>query len=555
MARAIIESSLRFKLLVVLTGAGVLLLGAVKLQGAPVDTLPEFTPLHVEIQTEALGLSASEVEQLITVPLEGDMLNGVAGIDVIRSSSVMGLSSIVLVFEPGTDGLGARQLVQERLIQAGQALPNVSKHPVMLQPRSASNRVMMIGLTSEELSPLELGILARWTIRPRLLGVEGVSNVVLWGHRDHQLQVQVDPVRLAKKDVTLQQVVRTTGNAQLVSPLSFLEASSPGTSGFVDTANQRLQIQHVLPIAEPAKLAQVPLEGVPPGTLRLRDVASVVEHHQPLIGDSLVDGKPGLMLVVEKFPGSNTLQVTRDVEAALDSLRPGLAGVEIHEGVFRPATYIETAARNLRVAVLLGAVLAFLGLSALLFSWRAALVIVFSTCLSVLAAALVIVGLGETINMLTLAGLLLAAVLVLDDAIAGVEAVWNRLRDGSGEPLSQLVCEATARSRTAAAFAASAALLAAVPVLFLPGPADDFYAPLVLSYALALLAATAVAITVTPALTLLLVRRPPTRESPLAAWLAGGYSGAVGRVVGYRRPLAAAVVGATAVAAVGGVLL
>ncbi len=146
----------------------------------PVDVLPEFTPPYVEIQTEALGLSAAEVEQLITVPLEADLLNGVAWLDTIRSESVPGLSSIVLVFEPGTDIMRARQLVQERLTQA-HALPNVSKPPAMLQLLSSASRFLMIGFSSQEVSPIEMSVLARWTARPRLMGVPGVANVAIWG--------------------------------------------------------------------------------------------------------------------------------------------------------------------------------------------------------------------------------------------------------------------------------------------------------------------------------------------------------------------------------------
>ena len=175
----------------------ILAFGVWQLRDADVDSLPEFTPTVVEVQTEALGLSAEEMEQLITVPLEQDLLNGVAWMDSIRSQSVPGLSSIVMEFEPGTDLYRARQVVQERLNEA-HALPNVAKVPAMLQPQSSTSRAMMISLSSEELTPIQLGVLARWTIVPRLTGVPGVSNVVIWGQKERQLQVLVDPERLAR---------------------------------------------------------------------------------------------------------------------------------------------------------------------------------------------------------------------------------------------------------------------------------------------------------------------------------------------------------------------
>ena len=178
--------------LILAAAIGILALGIVQLRGTSLEVLPEFSPPYAEIQTEALGLSAEEVEQLITVPLEQDLLNGVEGVDVIRSESLPGLSSIVMVFEPGTDIYRGRQLIEERLTQA-HALPNVSKPPTLLQPLSSANRVVMIGMSTTELTPIEQSVIARWTVRPRLMGVPGVANVSIWGLRDQQLQVQVDP--------------------------------------------------------------------------------------------------------------------------------------------------------------------------------------------------------------------------------------------------------------------------------------------------------------------------------------------------------------------------
>ena len=261
MIRAIVGASLRFRLLVIGIAAGVMVVGIMQLRDAPVDVLPEFTPPYVEVQTEALGLSAEEVEQLITVPLEADLLNGVQGVDMIRSESIPGLSSITMVFEPGTDIYRARQLVAEPLTQA-HALPNVSKPPTMLQPLSSSSRLMMIGLSSKALSPIEKSVIARWTMRPRLMGVPGVANVSVWGMRDQQIQVQVDPETLRDKNVRLDQVIATAGNAQVASPVSYLEASTPGTGGFLETPNQRLQVRNVVDqIADPKELGKVPGRG------------------------------------------------------------------------------------------------------------------------------------------------------------------------------------------------------------------------------------------------------------------------------------------------------
>jgi Cu/Ag efflux pump CusA len=278
------------------------------------------TVVAVVVALAVLGVwqfqSAAEVEQLITVPLEQDLLNGVAWLDTIRSQSVPGLSSIELVFERGTPIVRARQVVQERLTQA-HALPNVSSPPQMLQPVSSTSRVLMVGLSSSELSAIDLSVLARWTVRPKLLGVEGVANVAIFGLRERQLQVQVDPVKLQAQGVTLDQVIATAGNALWVSPLTFLEASTPGTGGFIDTPNQRLGVQHILPIDSPEDLEQVIVEGTATSApLRLGDVTTVVEDHQPLIGDALAPaGGPSLLVVIDKFPSANTADVTEGVEA------------------------------------------------------------------------------------------------------------------------------------------------------------------------------------------------------------------------------------------------
>src|SRR5262245_20194310 len=343
MMRWIVGTSMQLRVLVVVIAAVIMVFGITQLRQMPVDVLPEFSQPYVEIQTESLGLSAEEVEQLITTPMEQDLLVGLPWLKTIRSESVPGLSSVVLFFEPGTDLMRARQMVSERMTQAV-AMPHVSKPPVMMQPLSATNRVMIIGLSSKTVPHIQMSVLARWTIQPRLMGVPGVANVSIWGQRDRQLQVQVDPKRLAEKNVSLLQVLETTGNSLWVSSLSFVEASTPGTGGFIDTANQRLGIRHILPIVSPAELAQVPIEDAK--DVHLSDVANVIENYQPLIGDALSGDGPSLMLVVEKFPGANTLQVTHGVEEAMSELGPGMAGITVNTSVFRPADFIETSIGN-----------------------------------------------------------------------------------------------------------------------------------------------------------------------------------------------------------------
>ncbi|MEW5956926.1 MAG: efflux RND transporter permease subunit [Chloroflexota bacterium] len=523
----IIRTSMGIRFLVIILAAVLLVYGFSQLRGMPVDVYPEFNPPLVEVQTEALGLSAAEVESLITVPTEADLLNGVAWLDQIYSESVPGMSSILLVFEPGTNVIRARQMVAERLTQAF-ALPNVSKPPVMLQPLSSSSRVMLVGLSSENLSLIELGVLARWNIKPRLLGVPGVANVATWGQRERQLQVQVDPAQLQAKGVTLDQVIETAGEALWVSPLSFLESSTPGNAGWIDTPNQRLTVQHLLPISTAEDLAKVAVadtEG-----LLLSDVATVVEDHQLLIGDAALNDGPGLLLVIEKFPGANTLDVTRGVEEALEAMRPGLGGVEIDTTLFRPANYIETAIGNLSTLVLIGAVLVVLVLGAFFFNWRTALISLVAIPVSLVAAGYILYLRGATFNTMILAGLVIALGAVIDDAIIDADNIARRLRqrrqEGSDESPATIVLEATLEMRSPIGFALVIMLLAVAPLFFLPGLSGSFFQPLAVSYVLAVLTSIVVALIVTPALSLALLADAPLgpRESPLVRGLQGVYN-------------------------------
>jgi Cu/Ag efflux pump CusA len=539
MMRWITGASLKSKGLVVALALGLLVLGFAQVRNMPRDVLPEFTPPTVQVQTEALGLSAEEVEQLITVPLEQDLLAGVAFLDFMRSESLPGLSRIEMVFESGTPIARARQVVNERLTQAGAfaALPNVSKPPQMLQPLSSTSRVMMVRLSSETKSLVDLGVLARWTIRPRLMAVPGVANVSVWGQREQQLQVQVDPGRLQEEGVTLDEVISTTGNALWASPLTHLEASTPGAGGFYDTRTQRIGVEHTQPISTPSDLAKVRVEGDAAGAARptLGEVSTVTASHQPLIGDAVFTDGPGLLVVVEKFPEANPVKVTRDLDHAIRSLRPGLAGIELDSSFFRPARYVESAGDNLRTALLVGLVLLALALLALFFDLRSAFVVLVSVLVAVAAAAVVLWLRGETLNAMVLAGLVLALAVVIDDAVLGVESI--RRESTVGGALKALLAV-----RGPLVYGTVILGLTLIPILVLDGELGAFFPTLALSYAGAVLVSLLVALTVTPALSMLLARKQPgpQAESPVIGWLRSRYERLSGRLMTGRAGLALA---------------
>jgi CzcA family heavy metal efflux pump len=544
--RWIVGSSLKFRFLVIAASVAMVAFGIDRFRGMPVDVFPEFAPPRVEIQTICLGLSTAEVEELVTIPLE-QAFNGVAGLDVMRSKSVPQLSSILLQFERGTDLLLARQLVAERLQVATPTLPTWAAPPVMIQPLSATSRMMKIGISSKELSVTDMSMTAYWKIAARLLRVPGVANIAIWGERLKMLTVQVEPERLRAHGVTLDQVMETTADSVAAGLLFYSEGARIGTGGFIDTPNQRLQIRHTSPIITPEALAQVPLSGQNGAPLLLGDVAQVSFEHQPMIGDAIINDDVGLLLIVEKFPWANTLQVTHGVEAALDELRPGLPGMEIDHEIFRPATFIEVSIENLTTALFIGAVLVIVVLGAFLFEWRTALISVIAIPLSLVAAGLVLYLFGATINVMVLAGFVIALGAVVDDAIIDIENIVRRLRqhrrEGSDKSTATIILEASLEIRSAIVYATLIIVLAVVPVLFLEGLSGAFFQPLALSYGLALLASMVVALTVTPALSLMLLSDVPLerRESPLIRWLQHGYDRLLTPIIRTPRPAYAAV--------------
>ena len=341
----LVRTALRLRVAIVAAAIVLMVAGIRSVRQAPIDVFPEFAPPRVEIQTEGPGLSSEEVETLITVPIE-NALNGILGVDTIRSTSVLGLSSVVLYFETGTDLLQARQLVQERVATLTGQLPVVSGTPVILAPLSATSRVLKVGLSSEKLSQVELSTLARWTIRPRLMAIRGVANVAIWGQRDRQIQVLVDPERLRDHQVTLDQVVRTVRGAV-----------TPAAGGFIDTPNQRLAVTHLPTVYVAEDLRRVPVAYRNGAPLELGKVADVVEGFPTPIGDAVINDGPGILLIVEKQPTGNTLDVTYDVEQALEALRPALADVDVDSTIFRPATFIEMSIDNLQQALFFGCLL------------------------------------------------------------------------------------------------------------------------------------------------------------------------------------------------------
>jgi CzcA family heavy metal efflux pump len=511
--RWLVATSLRLRVVVLALAVLTVVIGMRLIPRMPLDVFPEFAPPYVEIQTEAPGLSAEEVESLVTFPLENALV-GTPGLTTLRSKSVMGLSQIRMLLAEGADLYRSRQLVQERLALEAPRLPAVARPPVILQPLSSLSRMMKIGVSSKRLSQRDLTELALWTIRPRLMAIPGVANVAIWGQRDKQLQVLIDPNRLRAHETSLDMVLKAAG-----------EAVALDAGGFVDTPNQRMAVRQVSFVRNPEDLARTVVAFRGGAPLRLGDVAEVAVGSPPPIGDAIINDEPGLLLIVEKQPAANMLEVSRKVESTLELLKPGLADVEIDPTIFRPATFVERSIDNLSHAFLTGCVLVVGILVLFLFDWRTSVVSLTAIPLSLMAAVIVLYAWGLSMNIMVIAGLVIALGEVVDDAIIDVENIVRRLRlnRSSEHPRSafRVVLDASLEVRSAVVFATLIVVLVFVPVFFLDGLAGAFFRPLAIGYVLAIVASLLVALIVTPALSLMMFagRQAGGREAPLTRWL------------------------------------
>ena len=541
MIARLIEASLTHRMVVFLCAAAVLLVGAWGAWQTPLDVFPEFAPPIVEVQTEAQGFAAEDVEALVTVPLER-ALGGVPEVETLRSSSALGLSVVTVIFPYGTDPFRARQVVIERVALAAEQLPH-GITPAVAPLTSVLTTILAVGLRGgSDVSPMALRDLAEWRIRPRLLAVPGVANVVTYGGAVRQIQIATTPERLWAGRATVDDIVdAVTG------------AAAPGGSGFLDRGGQRLLTWFDGRLHDPTDLERAPLPGRDAAPLSVRDVADVGEGAGVAVGDATVNGEPGVLLLVIKQPDVNVLAVTAGVEQALAAIVRALpAGVRVDPAMFRQATFIEHALGNLRRALLAGAVLVTIVLVLFVGNARAVLVSVLAIPLSLLAAIAVLHATGATINVMVLGGLAIAVGEVVDDAIIDVENAWRRLRAAPhGVRALDIVLRASVEVRSAVVYATVMVALVFLPVFLLGGLEGALFRPLATAYVLATLASLVVALTVTPALVLVLLPsavagqpRPPRLVTALRA----GYERALTRALARPAPI---VVGSVALLVAG----
>ena len=541
----IVAGALTHRRVVVVLAAAFLIYGAWSARHAKLEALPDFAPPRVDVQTEAPGFAPEQVERLVTQPIE-TALGGVADVESLRSESIQGLSIVNVTFAETSDVFRSRQLVGESLAEVGARLPANARAPRLSPLTSATMDVLKIGLTSRVRTPMELRTIADWTMRPRLLMVPGVVRVNVFGGEVRQLQVQVDPARARAHGVSIADVTAATRAAAALH-----------AGGFVETAGQRLVLDVGESVRNGDELGATVVATSAGLPLRVQDLATVTEAGAPRFGDAVVQGEPGVLLTLSTAYGANTMEVTRALEAALDELRPGLVrdDVQLFPALHRPASFVEAAVGNLEHALLVGAVLVVLVLVAFLRDPRAAFVSLTAIPLSLLGAVAALRFLGLTLNTMSLGGLAIAIGEVVDDAIVDVDNIVRRLRANrvaaEPRPVYAVVLGASLEVRRAVVFATAAVALVFLPLLTLGGLQGRFFAPLALSYLLAIGISLVIALTVTPALALTVLGRPDSSATTprLQVAVQSAYERALAWVWRHERGALATAVAAVVVAA------
>ena len=509
MLTSIVRTSLSHAGLVV--AAAVLLAGygIVTVTRANYDVFPNFVPTQASIQTEAPGFVAEQVELLVTRPLEA-ALSGAVGVTAIRSESIQGLSVVSLNFVEGTDPFRSRQIVAEKIAEAARQLPVGVGVPVLTPLTSATMDLLKVGFTSDEVSALALRDFVQWTVRPRLLSVPGVARATVFGGAERRIEVRADPDALRARGLTLTDVTGAVRAATTVSG-----------GGFIDTPVQRVLVEAHSPMRNGGDLGTAPV-GSGSQRVPLTDVATVRDVASPQFGDALIMGRPGVLIALSSQYGANTLVVTHAVEAALAELKPLMADqrIDMYPALHRPANFIETALAGIRGDLLIGTLLIALVLFVFMRDARTVLVSFVTIPLSLLTAVVVLDAFGSTINTMTLGGLAVGLGVVIDDAVIGIENIVRRLRSASADDVRGTILDASLEVRAPVLHATFVVALTLLPVLLLTGLQGAFFSPLALSFIVATLASLLVAITVTPALALLLLRHARLRAEPrFLTWL------------------------------------
>ena len=499
MIAGIVRNSIKYAGVVVTLAITVVSYGLYTISNANLDVFPEFSPSQVVLQIEAQGYSSELVEKLVTQPIENALM-GIPELENIRSQSIPGLSVVTVVFKDGSDVYLNRQVVGERIAGLANEMPRGVEAPTMTPLTSSASTVLGIGVTSDKRSLSDLRTIVDWTIRPHLLAVPGVAEVNVFGGNVEQWQIQVDLQKLEQADVSFQHLIDAAQSA----------TGMVGT-GFIKTPNQHLNIQMDGQPRDLDDLGHLIVESRAGVNIHLRDLTKVIAAPAPSIGAASIDAQAGVFLMIQGQLGANTYAVTQDLERAISELVPLIKREEItlHENLFRPANFIETAVKNVQRDVLIGSALVISILFLFLYNVRTAIICAVAMPVSLLSAVIVLDALDVALNVMVIGGLAIALGEVVDDAIIDTENIFRRLRlnqiSGDKKRVSDVVLEASVEVRSSVVYATFIVVLAFVPLLTLSGIAGKLFAPLGLAYIFAILASLVTAVTLTPALSYLLL--------------------------------------------------
>ena len=539
MLAAIVRASLGAPRIVTALACLIALLGVAAVVSARFDVFPDFAPPHVLVQTEAPGLDATQVEALVTRPLE-DLLAGTENVKSVRSTSSQGLSAMQVVFDRAGDPYRQRQVVTERLAEIAGVLPEGTGAPLLSPLSSSMEYLVHFGYTSDRLTAVELRDIVQWIVKPQILAVPGVAQAQIFGGAVRERQIEVDPAKLAAAGLTLDDVLSTAKRATALIG-----------AGYLETPTQRIVIR-----AQPPGATLEALESAVVGTrsgfpVRLKDVASVRDGGEPRFGDALIAGKPGILIETSTQFGANTLDVTRALEERLDALAPALAqqGVEYHPALLRPASFIESAVEKLRNSLLIGTVLVVTLLLVTLRDWRGALVSFSAIPLALLTTVWILEAFGLSLNTMTLGGIVVALGVVVDDAVIDVENILRRRRVAA--PSSDIVAlfiGASLEVRRPVFYATAAVAVAFLPILMMSGLQGAFFRPLSIAFLLAVGLSLLVAMSATPAMSVLMMaKHRPKAEARFLQYFKRGQRKTIAWLHGRPRVLIA-ILAATGVA-------
>ncbi|MAC94011.1 MAG: CusA/CzcA family heavy metal efflux RND transporter [Flavobacteriales bacterium] len=524
MLNKILSISLKNRLMV-LFGALVLSLSGIYIaKNMNVDVFPDLTAPTVTILTEAHGMESEEVERLVTYQLETAM-NGSPNVRRIRSSSAAGISIVWIEFEWGTDIYRARQIVSERIPMVRENLPTGVGSPTMAPISSIMGEVMLLGVTSDSLSPMELRTLSDWTIRPRIKSIGGIANVIVIGGDYKQYQVLANPEKLKYYDISLGDLLQKVEESNVNAPGGIL--NQHGKQYIIKGSGRAYSIDNL----EEAVLKQVNGQSI-----KIKDVATVQVGAADKIGDGSLNSSPAVILTISKQPDVNTLELTEQLDGAIADLKKTLPPtVKIKNQIFRQANFIESSIDNLNQTLLEGAFFVVIVLFIFLMNWRTTVISLLAIPISLLVTIIVLKLLGYTINTMSLGGMAIAIGALVDDAIIDVENVFKRLRENIRKPkedrlpILTVVKDASIEIRSSIIIATLIIIVSFIPLFFLSGMEGRLLQPLGIAFITSVLTSLVVAVTVTPVLCSYLLKSDKVLEkqaegTKVERWLQKKYS-------------------------------